>query len=156
MKLKIPFGYGEIEVEPGEQQAMAAWELYVELQTRIAVQPLLDGQGLLREVLTSLHSLFRTTREILRKYGPVVGKDGRASVGGVAIHVLNGGLRGFLGKWHPELSAWEAERVPGVSPVNHEAQWKWAEVFREELHELRSELEIYSVALADLAGIDHE
>lgn len=47
----------------------AAWELYVEVVTRIAVVELKPGEGSLREALSSLSSPFATTRDILRKYG---------------------------------------------------------------------------------------
>jgi hypothetical protein len=53
-------------------------------------------QGLLREALGSLYSLFGTTREILRKYGPTVGKpkgEGRLSFAILAVAVLNTLLR---------------------------------------------------------------
>jgi hypothetical protein len=56
--------------EPDESEIKAAWELYVELVTRISIVELQPEQGLLREALSSLYSLFGTTREILRKYGP--------------------------------------------------------------------------------------
>jgi len=39
-------------------QIEAAWEMYVELVTRITVAPLAANEGLLREALTSMYSLF--------------------------------------------------------------------------------------------------
>jgi hypothetical protein len=93
-------------------QKKAAWSLYVELVTRIAVQPLEVDQGLVREAMNSLYSLFGTTREVLKAAGPDVGAS-RDSVGGIAITVLNNGLRPFLAKWHPLLQAWEARRPVG-------------------------------------------
>jgi hypothetical protein len=56
----------------------------------------------MREAMNSLYSLFGSTREILRKAGPTVGAS-HDSVGGIAIAVLNKGLRPFLSKWHPLL-----------------------------------------------------
>lgn len=103
-------------------QKKAAWSLYVELVTRIAVQPLEVDQGLVREAMNSLYSLFGTTREVLKAAGPDVGAS-RDSVGGIAIAVLNNGLRPFLAKWHPLLQAWEARRPVGVSPKEHEQSW---------------------------------
>ena len=38
-------------------QKKAAWSLYVELATRIAVQPLEVDQGLVREAMNSLYSV---------------------------------------------------------------------------------------------------
>lgn len=64
----------------------------IELVTRVAVQSLSVDQGSIREAMNSLYSLFGSTREILRKAGPKVGAS-RDSVGGIAIAVLNNGLR---------------------------------------------------------------
>ena len=58
--------------KPSDDKRNAAWELYVELATRIAVVPL--NPGLLREAPASLYSQFATTRGILRKYGPAVAR----------------------------------------------------------------------------------
>ena len=42
----LPFRLGSLEFENDETQQKAAWQLYVELSTRIAVQPLEDGETL--------------------------------------------------------------------------------------------------------------
>ncbi|MFN6516943.1 MAG: hypothetical protein RMY29_020865 [Nostoc sp. CreGUA01] len=41
----------------------------MELVTRIAVQPLEVDQGLVREAMNSLYSLFATSREVLKAAG---------------------------------------------------------------------------------------
>jgi len=102
VSIKLPFGIGGAEWEADSTERRAAWSLYVELVTRVAVQtPELDI-GLSREALSSLYSLFGSTRQILRDAGPDVGCS-RESVGGIAIAVLNLGLRPFVSKWHPVL-----------------------------------------------------
>lgn len=95
VSVNLPFGIGGTEWEPDNTERKAAWSLLVELVTRVTIQPLETDQGLLREALTSLYSLFATTREILKQAGPDVGAS-RQSVGGIAIIVLNRGLRPFL------------------------------------------------------------
>ena len=137
----------------GDEARLAAWELYVELQTRIAVQPLGEDEGLLREALNSLYSLFATTREVLRKAGPDVGAK-KDSVGGIAIAVLNQGLRPFLSKWHPELQAWESRRPDETDPRAHEDSWPKVKSSRRELEQLRKRLARYSRALARISGVD--
>lgn len=109
---------------------------------------------MLREALTSLHSLFATTRQILREAGPGVGAS-KQSVGAIAIAVLNRGLRPFLSKWHPLLQAWEALRAPEVDPVKHERTWEREEQLRSELELLRQDLEQYAIALSIIAGVDY-
>src|SRR5207248_3331622 len=100
IQLNLPW-VGEIAGmwEPDEVEAKAAWELYVELITRVSVVELKPGEGLLREALNSLYSLVKTTREILRQYGPSVGKPkglGKLSFGFLSVAVLNTVLRPVL------------------------------------------------------------
>jgi hypothetical protein len=152
--VKLPFLEISGEWEVNEIQRKAAWSLYVELMTRIAVQPLEMGrQAYAREALTSLYSLFPTTREILKEAGPEAGASSQ-SVGGIAIAVLNRGLRPFLSQWHPELQAWEAHRPPEVSPVVHEMNWLREPEFRAELETLQKGLDEYAHALATIAGVE--
>ncbi len=151
VSVNLPFGIGGAEWEADPTERKAAWALYIELVTRIAIQPLETEQGLLREAFTSLYSLFASTRQILREAGPNVGVS-RDSVGGIAIAVLNNGLRPFLSKWHPLLQVWEAQRSPQTSPIEHEQSWEHAMTLRGELEALRRDLEQYAKALAKIAG----
>lgn len=153
VSVRLPFGIGAAEWEADPTERRAAWSLYIELVTRIAVQPLEVDQGLVREALNSLYSLFGTTREILKQAGPNVGAS-RESVGGIAIIVLNNGLRPFLSKWHPLLQAWEAKRPDDLSPKEHEQNWSEEPKLREELAQLRRDLEQYANALAVIAGVE--
>ena len=152
--VSLPFGIGSASWESDPTERKAAWELYIELVTRIAVQPLATQEGLIREALNSLYSLFGSTREILRKAGPDVGAS-RESVGGIAIAVLNNGLRPFLSKWHPLLQEWEATKASEVSAVAHEEAWSEEPELRQELENLRKGLEKYADALAEIAGVEH-
>jgi hypothetical protein len=153
LEINLPFKLGKMTLEPDEAQQNAAWELYVELTTRIAVQSLGPDEGLVREALTSLYRLFDITRDILRRAGPRVAK-GSESLGPVAINVLNIGLRPFLAKWHPELQTYEARRPENVSPREHEENWERIKEVRAELEELRKELSTYADALSKIARVD--
>jgi hypothetical protein len=148
----LPFNLGQLEFEPDEVQQRAAWELYVELTTRIAVQPLGPDEGLMREALSSLYNIFGATREILREAGPSVAQ-GPNSFGPVAIEVLNKGLRPFMAKWHPLLLAHEQQRPPDVSARDHERSWDKAPEFREELAKVQEQMMIYAKALGKIAGV---
>jgi hypothetical protein len=151
--VNLPFGIGGAEWETDATERRAAWSLYIELVTRISTQPLAFEQGLTREALNSLYSLFGSTREILKEAGPDVGAS-RSSVGGIAIAVLNNGLRPFLSKWHPLLATWEAQRPNNIGAKEYEEQWTHATQVRGELEALRQDLEQYANALAEIAGID--
>ncbi|MBD1217702.1 MAG: hypothetical protein H9536_10355 [Aphanizomenon flos-aquae Clear-A1] len=153
VSVSLPFGIGSAEWEADSTERKAAWSLYVELVTRIAVQPLASDQGLLREALASLYNLFPVTRQVLKEGGPDVGAS-HDSVGGIAIAVLNNGLRPFLSKWHPLLQTWEAQLPPHLSPREHERKWSEEPKLREELESLRQDLEQYANALAVIAGVE--
>jgi hypothetical protein len=155
VSVSLPFGIGSAEWEADSTERKAAWSLYVELVTRIAVQPLETDQGILREALTSLYNLFPVTRQVLKEAGPDVGAS-HDSVGGIAIAVLNNGLRLFLAKWHPLLQTWEAQRPPHLSPKEHEQNWSEEAKLRQELELLRKDLEQYANALAIIAGVKKE
>jgi len=150
--VSLPFGIGSASWESDPTERKAAWELYVELVTRVAVQPLASEQGLMREALNSLYSLFASTREILRAAGPKVGAS-KTSVGGIAIAVLNNGLRPFLSRWHPILQEWETQKAQGASPKAHEKSWAEEPILRQELEALRKDLAAYAKALAEIAGV---
>jgi hypothetical protein len=157
VKLKLPY-IGEMEGtwEPDESERDAAWEMYVELITRISVEELQPSEGLLREALSSLYTLFDTTRNILRKYGPSIarpkGKD-NLSFGYLAVAILNGVLRPVLARWHPLLLDYENTKKNSISPLEHERQWKSYEELRQVLNSIRSVLIEYANLLAQVAAV---
>jgi hypothetical protein len=143
--------------EPNDEERKAAWEIYVELVTRVTVVPLGPDQGLLREALTSLYSLFAITREVLRRHGPALAAPGRANgrytLGYLAVAILNFELRPVLSRWHPALEDWEAHRPPGSSRLAHEQAWEHAGEFRAELERVRRNLADYAELLAEASGV---
>jgi hypothetical protein len=142
--------------EPDEREMEAAWEMYIELATRISTQALKEDEGILREALGSLHDLFPITREILRRQGPTVArKKGKSdhSFAELAIYVLNYSIRPVLSKWHPLLEEYEVSRPDGKSVVQHEAEWNRAGELREVLEGLRCGLLDYANLLAAVAGV---
>lgn len=151
----IQLGWGPAKLSgtwvPDQAERDAAWELYVELVTRIAVVPLSPQEGVLREALGSLHSLFGTTREVLRKYGPGVARppeSGQYRFGYLAVWILNAAVRPVLARWHPELQQWESRRPPGASVAEHERSWEHAAQLRAELNALRELLVAYARVLS--------
>ena len=157
VELEIPY-LGKVAGlwKPDEREQDAAWELYVELATRIAVAELAPGDGLLRESLSSLHGMFTTTRQLLRAYGPGVArpKDGsELSFGYLAISMLNYVLRPVLAKWHPLLLDYEHQKAASVSALQHEAGWERAEELRTVLNETRYTLMDYAELLAQISRV---
>ncbi len=157
VKLTVPV-VGEIEGvwRPDDSERAAAWEMYVELITRISVVQLKPGEGLLREALTSQYHLFQVTRDILRRYGPVVARPSDRSdlsFGYIAVTILNTVLRPILSSWHPELLAHEGRRHPQESPTEHERRWELSDALRREIDDARTVLMAYADVLADVAGV---
>jgi hypothetical protein len=135
--LRINLGFLESEWAPQVKDSEAAWEMYVELLTRIATQPLPDDSGLEKSALNSVYSLFGITRGILRKYG----KD---SIGfaKIAIIILNQVVRPFTARWH-KLSEEGSFDDP-----------KQRALFRGELKQLQKKLRNYMGMLAEIAGVE--
>jgi hypothetical protein len=158
VSLTLPFGLGGVKGtwEPDDHERTAAWEMYVELVTRISVVQLGPDEGLLREALTSLYSLFGTTREILRRHGPSVARpkgDATLSFGQLAVLILNDVVRPVLAAWHPKLLDYESTRTVETSPAEHECRWEKSGELRQVLAAVRTALAGYAALLAEVAGV---
>ena len=153
--VSLPWVSGTWAVD--DNQRLAAWEMYVELVTRIAVRPLGKDKGLLREALSSLYAVFGETRRILRHYGPDIAipeKKKFLSFGAIAVLVVNEVLAPFLEDWHPALLDHEAtERPPGMSQAEHERRWARAAELRAELEKTRVKLVAYADVLAEACRV---
>ena len=99
---------------PNAAERAAAWDLLVELVTRIAVVPLHSGTGISSEALSSLHALFAAGRSALQRHGPEVAapRRGELSLATIVAHLLNRVLRPVLAEWHPIVKAQEAAGGP--------------------------------------------
>ncbi len=126
---------GRLTPRPADRAA--AWELYVELATRITTQPLPDQDGDEKTALESVAGLFPLPRDVLKRHGPACAECAR-----LAIPVLNQCVRPFTAKWH-KLSLDGKFKQPA----------RCAE-FREELVTLQTTLRNYAQALAALANVE--
>lgn len=134
LKIKAPFL--EADWEPRDQDKAAAWDLYVELITRVATQRLDPEEGDEVSALKSMHELFSLTRSTIKHHGRQCINFTR-----IAVVVLNQRVRPFSSKWHRRMVAGaldDAERT----------------AFREELNQLQTDLRNYTHLLADLAGVE--
>ncbi len=158
VNISIPlFGSIKGKWTPKDDERKAAWELYVELITRISVVHLEKEEGYLREALNSLYSIFTTTRNILRKYGPKVAQQkdsSELSFGKIAILVLNYQLRPLLSKWHTELKDYEDKKDPSIPSAQYEAEWELNKEMRSELEITQSVLLEYADILGKVANVE--
>lgn len=135
--LKISAPFLEMEWTPAEPDRNAAWELYVELLTRITTQPLSNEDGIEQTALDSIYSLFPTTRAILKSHGRDCMEFAK-----ISVVMLNQKVRPFTAKWH---------RVSASGGLHDDAvRLK----FREELKDLQATLATYAAMLAEMAGIE--
>jgi hypothetical protein len=134
--LKLNLGFMESEFKPSDPDKAAAWELYVELLTRITTQSLPVEHGDEKTALDSVFAIFPLTREILRKHGP------SNEFAKLAIPVLNQIIRPFTAKWH-KLSLASAFADPAQ-----------CQTFRTELAALQPQFRHYTQALAAMAGVE--
>lgn len=151
----LPFGLGSIGGEwvPEDSERRAAWELYVELITRVSVVELPQGVGLLRETLNSYYSLFATVRSILKSHGPLIARPAEGSsvsFGHLAVAVLNWVLRPTLAKWHPLLDDYESRRPSDVSRLEWETEWELNEQLRADIAAIRGTLQAYAGLLGEV------
>jgi hypothetical protein len=114
----------------------AAWELYIELVTRISTQPLEDEEGVEVTALDSIAKLFGIARDLMRKSGP-----GAAAFSAFALTLLNYRLRPFTAPWH-KRSAEGRLSDPAM-----------AGRFRDELRSLQKDLRAAADVLAAMAQV---
>lgn len=135
LKIKTPIL--DMEWKPSDSDRDAAWDLYIELLTRITTQPLPDQSGVEQTALSSIYMIFEITRKTLKEHGRSCIEFSK-----IAIIVLNQVIRPFTAKWHRE-----SENGAFDSPE------KCAE-FRKDLKILQIKLINYTSLLADLANVE--
>jgi hypothetical protein len=135
--LKINLGFLEGTFQPNDPDRAAAWDLYIELLTRVTTQPLPADAGDERSALDSVYNLFPLTRDILKKHG-----SGSGEFAKLAIPVLNQIVRPFTAKWHRLCLAKAFDNATQCAE------------FRQELAVLQDRLRTYTRALAAMAAVE--
>lgn len=135
--LKINLVFLKGEFKPQDPDRAAAWELYIELLTRITTQYLEPEDGDEKTALDSVHAVFPLTREILRRHGCGCGEFAK-----LAIPVLNQVIRPFTAKWHR------------LSLAGAFADAARCAEFRADLAALQPHLRNYTRALAEMAQVE--
>ncbi|MGD0779637.1 MAG: hypothetical protein ABR954_02485 [Dehalococcoidales bacterium] len=148
--LNVPY-VGSATFIPEETEIRAAWSLYIEISTRVPIQPIDPRYGSIREALSSIYALFGETRRILSQSGPTIA-HGENSLAPLVIGFLNRGLRPFLTKWHHELQIYEAKYDVKKSRVEYEKEWPKLYEFKQAIKTLQGNLEQYRLELMKLSG----
>jgi len=134
--LKLNIGFLNAEFKPDDADRAAAWDLYIELLTRVTTQNLPVEHGDEKTALDSVFVMFSLTREILRKHGP------SNEFAKLAIPVLNQVIRPFTAKWH---------KLSLASAFQDSVK---CQEFRAELALLQPRLRHYTQALSAMAGVE--
>jgi hypothetical protein len=134
--LKINPGVLEKEWAPKDPDRQAAWELYIELLTRVATQNLAPEHGDEKTALESVFKLFDLTRLTLKAH------HGCDECARIAVGVLNQVIRPFTARWHK------------LSLAGAFADAARCQEFRAELAALQQKLRKYTKALADMARVE--
>lgn len=135
LKIKTPFL--EMDWNPKEADKDAAWELYIELLTRVTTQGLKPEDGDEETALSSIYAIFGITREIIKRHG----RD-CITLTKLAVIILNQVVRPFTAKWHKACVRGEFNN----KNVRDE--------FRTELSALQVNLRKYTKMLADVADVE--
>jgi hypothetical protein len=135
--LKINPEILEMELDFRQKDRDAAWDLYIELLTRITTQPLAEEAGDENAALNSVHKLFDITRETIKSNGRECIQFAR-----IAVIILNQVIRPFTAKWQRKSLAGALERDEDCMQ------------FRMELADLQDKLRKYTHMLADIAGVE--
>jgi hypothetical protein len=133
-ELTVPFGGATFA--PRDADRAAAWDLYVELMTRIATQRLKEGEGDEQAALASLFKLWELLREALKAH------PGCTEFAKLAIPFFNQRLRPFTARWHRrELAGAFADPAT-------------CKIFRVELEQLRQEILHFTGMLSEIAAVE--
>src|SRR5260370_14059630 len=127
-------------------QRRVAWNLFVQISTRIATQPMPEDSGDDGVALTSLYELFQLTRKTISEMEPTPTATGE-TVETYALDMLNSDLRPFLSKWHPRWDSFLKSRV--TSDTN----WSMHTEFRVDLRQLQQQITKRARGLAEIAGV---
>jgi len=136
-ELELDIKFLKMKWAPRTADQNAAWELYVELLTRITTQALPAEHAHEKAALDSVYSLFPTTREIIRKHGKEC-----INFAKIAIPVLNQIVRPFTAEWH-RASLADAFKKPDQ-----------CKKFRKDLANLQHKLLKYTCLLAAIARVE--
>ena len=136
-KIRLNLGIARVDLSFKQADEEAAWELYVEMLTRVVTQRLPSESGDEQAALDSVHALFLITREILRQHGKKTIKFSK-----VAIPILNQAVRPFTTKWHKES-------LSGAFNKENKRQ-----EFRMELKALLDDMRKYNRMLAKIAKVE--
>ena len=135
LKIKTPIL--EMDWAPQVADKDAAWDMYIELLTRITTQALPNDDGIEETALESIYNIFGITREIIKTHGRDCQGFAR-----IAIVILNQVIRPFTARWH---------KLASEGAFDNKEQCR---LFRSELSGLQTKLTNYCKMLSEISGVE--
>ncbi|MGA3116891.1 MAG: hypothetical protein ABSF90_20920 [Syntrophobacteraceae bacterium] len=143
----LNLGFIQLGGDLTDEDRQAAWELYAELSTRVAVTGKqgdpdcsnYDGE-LYIESLNSLYAFFQEARRIMRNF-PVgkIDQSNKEHLGVLINRVIRDVLRPFLEKWHVKYRHWWDEHSnPRIEPMLRQSQFPQVNEFLEDWTSVRA------------------
>jgi hypothetical protein len=129
VKVNIPLGnIGEAEFAPNEKDIQIAHEIWVELVTRKAAQPIDEENDVLVEIYDSWYELFKRVRTLIAEIPPDLlrHESSTQKVVDIATKTLNTGLRPHLTMWQARFRNWYAAndgKLKEISPQELQKQY---------------------------------
>lgn len=130
----IPSGRASDPWHPGDQDVLLAWEIYTQLRTRIATQPLPLRSGVEATALKSLVDLFPLARDAMMR------RPQALHVASLLVHCLNSHVRPVTARWHAKTNAGDLESLDQRIR------------FRSELIETQTVLRAFASLFGQIAG----
>lgn len=135
--LELNAGFLKMNWKPQPDEQQAAWELYVEMITRVTTQALPDSHGDEGVALKSVYSMFSITRDLLKQKGRKAETFSK-----IAVVILNQKIRPFTAKWHKKSldAAFDSEEERLA--------------FRKDLKDVQAVLHSYAGMLSQIANVE--
>jgi hypothetical protein len=141
----VNLGIFKLSGDLSDEDRQAAWELYTEISTRVAVCGKHTGKDSFEgeiyiESLNSLFNFFQEARKIMRSF-PVgrLEKVNKNHLGIVINNTMLKVLRPFLEKWQANFRHWwENESNPNLAPFERQKQYPKLKEFLDNWCEVRS------------------
>lgn len=130
-------------------QRRAAWKIFFNMATRVALRRQPKDVGDNGAILKSLYAIFQDTRATIITLDSTL-QEQSETVETYALKMLNETIAPFLQTWHPRWDDWSDREDP---PTINDPKWELHQAFRDELFQLQKQLRNYAESLATIAGV---
>ena len=161
---EIGIGSLKVTLKPNHEDIQIAYKLWVELKTRKIGLPIDFDNDVIVEVYNSWYEFFRITRELIKDIPAqkIRRSESTQRLVGVAIDVLNSGMRPHLTRWQARFRRWykaesEKDENKHVHPQELQARFEQYDSLAKDMKKVNSKLIKYRDKLEEIAmGVRRE